>query len=902
MPFASLGAHVEHPPPARQSFRLYDADLAGTPPAPHPSAATTANGRDLVSPDGDLYPFMCRTRPPRKPLPSGHLVLQCLHIRHDLRSLCTLPQVSKESLQEAIRNSQDLFGQAIAMETKKLYEFGPFRLDPDRFVLLRDSEPVSLPPKAFETLLVLVQHSDTVVLKDDLMKLVWPDTFVEESNLAQNIFVLRKALAQAAGDHRYILTVPGRGYRFTERVRLVPEAADIVVESHSITHVVVDEQTDDEQTDDDQTYKRSSSRWWPWVGVTAIALGVIFAAAGYRSSHKAPRLAEKDTVVIAEFANTTGDPVFDGALRQGLSAQLEQSPFLSLLSDRRIGETLSLMAQPKDARLNPEMAQEVCQRAAATAVLNGSIAQIGARYLLTLKALDCGTGELLASTSAEATDKNHVLEALGAVASGIRSKLGESLASVQKYDAPPQDVTTPSLDALRAYSLAIKSRNAPNADLALTTKLFQRAIDMDSNFAMAYAQMGVIYFNFGQGVKGSDSLRKAYQLRGRVSEREKLYIASHYDEQVLGDLEAARKDFQVWEQLYPRDPAPAANLNVVSLFLGNYQDVLDMTLKAERLGHPGSPLNSANTVWSYIFLNRLDEARATVLAAQSHNQDDVSFHLNLYIIDFLQHDFAGMKRELDGLVSNPTWGHVALNYEAATAGYDGQFSSARELTHRAVELAEKADNKEPAAAYCADGAIREALGGNAAWAKQQAKAALALSNGKDVEAMAAIALSMSGDSAQAKILSDGLARRFPQDTIVQLNYLPTIRAALQVRAHKADAAIQTLAPAEPYELGTSALDEGISLYPVYVRGEAYLAEKKGSAAVAEFQKIIDHPGVVQNELIGALAHLEQGRAYALLGETTRARTAYQDFFNLWKDADPDLRLLKQARIEYAMVQ
>jgi DNA-binding winged helix-turn-helix (wHTH) protein len=784
----------------------------------------------------------------------------------------------------------------MAMETKKLYEFGPFRLDPDKFVLLRDSEPVSLPPKAFETLLVLVQHSETVVLKDDLMKLVWPDTFVEESNLAQNIFVLRKALAQAAGDRRYIITVPGRGYRFTERVRLVPEEADIVVESHSITRVVVDEQTED------QTDERSSSRWSPWVEVAALALAVVFAAAWFRSSHKAPRLAEKDTVVIADFANTTGDAVFDGTLRQGLSAQLEQSPFLNLLSERRIGETLSLMAQPKDARLNPETAQEVCQRAAATAVLDGSIAQIGARYLLTVKALDCGTGELLASTSAEASDKNHVLEALGSVASGIRSKLGESLASVQKYDVPPQEVTTSSLDALRAYSLAIKARNAPNADLAITTKLFQRAIDLDPNFAMAYAQMGVIYFNFGQGVKGSDCLGKAYQLRERVSEREKLYIASHYDEQVLGDLESARKDFEVWEQLYPRDPAPAANLNVVSLFLGNYEEVLAMTLKAERLGHPGSPLNSANTVWSYIFLNRLDEARATVLAAQSHNQDDASFHLNLYIIDFLKHDFAGMNREAEGLVNNPTWGHAALHYEAATAGYGGQFSSARELTHRAVEVAEKADSRQSAAAYRADAAIREALGGNAALAEQEAKLALALSDGKDVEAMAAIALSIAGDSARARLLSDGLAKRFPQDTIVQLNYLPTIRAALQVRAHKAGAAIQTLAPAEPYELGTTALDEGICLYPVYVRGEAYLAEKKGSAAVAEFQKIIDHPGVVQNELIGALAHLEQGRAYALLGETARARSAYQDFFDLWKDADPDVLVLRQARVEYAVVQ
>src|ERR1700733_6876625 len=799
----------------------------------------------------------------------------------------------------------------MATETKQLYEFGPFRLDPDKLLLLRDDQPIPLPPKAFETLLVLVQHSETLVLKDDLMKSVWPDTFVEESNLAQNIFVLRKTLAEAAGDHRYIVTVPGRGYRFTEKVRLVPGRPDVVVESHSITRVVVDELTDeltdDELPDDELTDEQSSSNWWRWAGVAAIILAAVFAAVWYRSSDKAPRfseskLTEKDTVVIADFANTTGDPVFDGALRQGLSAQLEQSPFLNLLSDRRTAQTLALMDQPKDARLTHELALEVCQRTAGAAVLDGSIAQVGTSYLLTLRALDCSNGEALASAEAEASDKNHVLNSLGSVASAIRGKLGESLTSVQKYDVPPEYVTTPSLEALKAYSLAMKERNRPNSDLTLTRQLFQRAIDLDPEFAMAYAQLGVVYFNWGQTVRGSDNIRKAYELRERVSEREKFYIASHYDEQVIGDLESARKDFELWTQIYPRDAGPVANLGVVSLFLGDYEKVLAMTDEAEKLSHSPSQSHSSNYVWCYIFLNRLDEAKATALAPQSNNQDDPSFHLNLYIIDFLQHDVASMNREAEGLVNNPTWGHAVLYYEAATAGYGGQFSKARELTRRAAESAQKADNKQSAAIYEADAAIREALGGNAALAKQQAKLALALSNGKDVEAMAAIAMAMAGDSAHAKFLSDDLAKRFPQDTIVQLNYLPTIRAAGQVVARDADAAIQTLAPAAPYELGTAALDAGISLYPVYVRGDAYLAARQGPAAVGEFQKIIDHPGVVQNELIGALARLGQGRAYALSGDTTRAHAAYQDFFTLWKHSDADVPLLQQAKTEYGRLQ
>jgi DNA-binding winged helix-turn-helix (wHTH) protein/tetratricopeptide (TPR) repeat protein len=784
----------------------------------------------------------------------------------------------------------------MATETKQLYEFGPFRLDPDKLVLLRDDRPVPLPPKAFETLLVLVQHSvqhsETVVLKDDLMKSVWPDTFVEESNLAQNIFVLRKTLADAAGDRRYIVTVPGRGYRFTEKVRLVPERPDIVVESHSITRVVVDEQSDD----------KTSSRWWPWVGVTAIALAAVFAVAWYESSHRAPKLTEKDTVVIADFANTTGDPVFDGALRQGLSAQLEQSPFLNLLSDRRATQTLALMGQPKDARLTHELAQEVCQRTAGAAVLDGSIAQVGASYLLTLRALDCSNGEALASAEAEASDKNHVLDSLGSIASAIRGKLGESLASVEKYDVRPEDVTTPSLEALKAYSLAMKERNRPGGDFTVTRQLFQRAIDLDPNFAMAYAQLGVVYVNYGQTERGVENLRKAYQLRERVSEREKFYISSHYDDMVTGDLEAARKDYEVWEQLYPRDGAPVGNLGVVYFYLGDFDKLLAMTAKSEKLNAVGEHQHSANLAWCYILLNRFDEAKAIALDAQATQHDDPAFHFNLYMIDFLQHDVAGMKKEAAGLIGNPTWGHDAFQYQADIAAYGGQFTAAREFTQRAVDAARKSDKPETAATDEAGAAIREALVGNSTGARQQVKATLALFKSKNIEAMAAFASSLAGDSAEATQLSSDLAKRFPHDTLVQLNYLPTIQAASELRKGDAANAIQTLAAATPYEMGITALTGGTTLYPAYMRGEAYLAAKQGPAAAAEFQKILDHPGVVQDEIIGALAHLGQGRAYVLQGESSQARAAYQDFFTLWKEADPDVPILKQARTEYARLQ
>ena len=778
----------------------------------------------------------------------------------------------------------------MATETKQLYEFGPFRLDPDKLLLLRDDQPIPLPPKAFETLLVLVQHSETLVLKDELMKSVWPDTFVEESNLAQNIFVLRKTLAEAAGDHRYIVTVPGRGYRFTEKVRLVPEHQDIVVESHSITRVVVDEQTD-EQTDE-----KTSSRWWPWVGVTAIALAAVFAVAWYRSSHKAPKLTEKDTVVIADFANTTGDPVFDGALRQGLSAQLEQSPFLNLLSDQRVGQTLSLMGQPKDARLTHELAQEVCQRTAGAAVLDGSIAQIGTSYLLTLRALDCSNGEALASAAAQASDKNHVLDSLGSVASAIRGKLGESLASVQKYGVRPEDVTTPSLEALKAYSLAMRGRKD---DLIPTIPLFQRALDKDPTFAMAYAQLGVIYFNLGESARAAENLRRAYELRARLSERENFYITAHYHDMVTGNLEAARKDYELWSQIYPRDSVPRGNLGIIYILLGRFDDALAMAQKDRELSRPTKP--DSNLASAYLYLNRLEEARTTAQDGLRIQAAPI-YHTILYGIDFLQRDVAGMDKESAELVGKPGWEDAILQRQADTASYGGQFAKARVLAKRAVESAERADDKQSAAEYQAVAALHEALVGNMAQAKEQAHAALALSSGREGEAISAIALGLAGDYTQATRLASTLDKTYPENTIIHSNFLPTIRAAIDTQTRNAARAIEDLAPAAPYELGYTDLGAGFCLYPVYLRGAAYLEAEQGPPAAAEFQKILDHPGVVQGEIIGALAHLGQGRAYVLSGNSSKARAAYQDFFTLWKDADPDVPILKQARTEYAKVQ
>jgi serine/threonine protein kinase/tetratricopeptide (TPR) repeat protein len=634
------------------------------------------------------------------------------------------------------------------------------------------------------------------------------------------------------------------------------------------------------------------------------AAGVVVAAlvAGglyFRSRHAMP-LTEKDTVVLADFTNTTGDAVFDGTLRQGLSSQLEQSPFLNLLSDERVAQTLALMAQPKDARFTRELAREVCQRTASAASIEGSISSLGSQYVVGLKAVNCRSGDVLANEQATASGKEQVLKALGEAATKIRVKLGESLASVQKYDAPAENVTTPSLEALQAYTLGYQAQIVKR-DYAAAIPLFQRAVRLDPNFAMAYARLGTNYANLGQTTRAAESTRRAYELRERVSEREKFYITSHYEHFVTGNLEAARKAYELWAQTYPRDTAPLSNLSVIYGALGDIDKALFASQEALKLS-PGSGLGYANLVSGYVNVNRLDEARATAQEAQAHNLDNPGNHQTLYIIDFLQHDAAGMGREAAVLMGKPGFEDVMLASESDTAAYGGQFSKARELTRRASESAQRADEKETAAGYVAEAAVREALVGNMSLAKQQAQAALNLSTGSDVEAISAIALGLGGDAAQATRLAADLVKRFPENTSMQFNYLPTIRAAIALQGGSASKAIEALVPVAPYELGSPTQNLSFSLYPVYLRGEAYLAAHQGSAALVEFQKILDHPGVIGNEPIGALAHLGLARAYALQGDTAKSKAGYQDFLALWKDADPDIPILKQAKAEYTKLQ
>jgi tetratricopeptide (TPR) repeat protein len=724
--------------------------------------------------------------------------------------------------------------------------------------------------------------------KDELMHQVWPDSFVEEGNLTVNISGLRRVLGALPEGQQYIETVPRKGYRF---VAPVTELRDDGKAEAQIP--AVEEGSALPKTVPVSKPVARSRRWWPLAGLLLVAAMVLVLV-----SSRPAKLTDKDTVVLADFANTTGDPVFDGALRQGLSSQLEQSPFLNLLSDERIAQTLSLMAQPKDSRLNHELSREICQRTASAAVLDGAIAQVGTQYLLTLKAINCSNGESLGSAEEQATDKNHVLDALGKVASKIRNQLGESLASVEKYDAPAENVTTPSLEALKAYSLGCQAM-AVKSDYSASIPLFQRAISLDRNFAMAYARMGTSYDDLNETVRATEVMRRAYELRKRVSEREEFYIAEHYEILVTGNLEAARKVDELSALTYPRN-TPFSNLGFIYSELGDFDKALAAFQKSLKLD-PETGNRYAPLVSGYLQLNRLDEAKATGREAQRHNIDYPEVHLNLYWVNFLQHDAAGMEREAAGMMGRPGHEDQMLNYEADTAVYGGQLSKARELTQRAVEAARKVDEKEAPALYLANAAVREALLGNSALAKQQAQAAVAISNSRDAEALSAIALGLADNSMQATRLADDLGRRFPQDTIVQFNYLPSIHAVILLRSKNYLKATEVLQKAAPYELGGNIQTLNFVLYPVYLRGEAYLAAKQGAAAAAEFQKIIEHPGAVRSEPIGALARLELGRALVIAGDPAKAKTAYQEFFTLWENADPDIPLLRQARTEYTML-
>jgi serine/threonine protein kinase/tetratricopeptide (TPR) repeat protein len=641
--------------------------------------------------------------------------------------------------------------------------------------------------------------------------------------------------------------------------------------------------------------------WKLWVSLAVFAVAWAIGGFLYWRSHKTVRLTDKDTIVLSDFDNKTGDPVFDDALKQGLAVELEQSPFLSLISEERIHKVLQLMGQPPDTRVTPQLAHEVCQRVGGTAHVDGSIAALGSEYVLGLKAVNCQTGETFSREQTTSEDKSHVLGALGTAVTSLRSKLGESLTTVQKYDTPLEEATTHSLEALQAYSLGRKMMVA-KGDYTGAAPLFQKSIAADPNFAMAYASLGTTYYNLGEKNLAAANTKKSFELRERVSDRERYYIESHYYHFVTGNLDEAQRIYALWGHSYPRDVVPPANLGVVYQNIGQHDKALEELRDALRLVSDDA-LTYSNLVISYIYLNRLQDAMATAEEAQTKNFDSPDLHLYLYELAFLHNDAARMAQQVMWAKGKAGQASILLYFEANTAAHFGQVKRSRELSRQAMDSARRAGERVRAGGTEATAALSEALFGNASEGRQLAAAAIGQPIGQDGQYVAALALALTGDNSGAQRIVEDMSKRFPEDTIVQFNYVPTLRAQLALNRNDAATAVQVLNSAVPYELGIAGgTTFSTNLYPVYMRAQAYLALHQGAAALAEFEKIIDWRGVVLNEPIGALAHLGIARAYILVGDSTKARAAYQDFFVLWKDADSDVPTLKQAKAEYAKLQ
>jgi eukaryotic-like serine/threonine-protein kinase len=768
-------------------------------------------------------------------------------------------------------------------KAKELYEFGPFRVDPEKETLLRAGEPVPLTPKTFQILLVLVRHSNEVVTKDDLMKTVWPETFVEEANLSRNIFMLRKALGERPQDHRYVVTVPGRGYRLAESVELVADQElNIVAVDHSTVQIDV-----------------SETRQWGWIALAALILLVVLAGFWRLLTPRGTLLGTKDTVVLGDFANSTGDPVFDETLRQGLAIQLRQSPFLSLISDQRIAHTLRLMGHNADARFTPELAREVCERTGSAAVLDGSITSLGKQYVLELQARSCRTGEVLDQEQVQAAKKEDVLNALGQIASHFRNRVGESLTTIQEHNTPLAEATTPSLEALEAYSAGWKLHTTSGAMAALP--LLKRAVEIDPNFALAQATLGREYGDLDESDLSAQHTTRAWQLRDHTSDREKFYITGTYEGLATGNLEKARQNDEAWAQTYPRDPVPHSMVaGFPSKAMGRYQQGLSETRKAIELD-PDFAISYYNLAVLNVYLERIDEAQNVLRRAAGRGLEIDEFIMLEHDIAFLKDDQSAMERaaararERSG---GDTW---ISNKEAFAFAYSGHLQKARVLSQRAVDQAMQVAQPERAGLWQAGGALREAFFGDTPQARETAMTALQHSNNREVAYGVALALAICGDSSRAQALADDVERRFPEDTVVRGSDLPVVRARIALNRGDAANAIAILQASVPYELGASRMLFG-ALYPVYVRGEALLAAHQGAQAAVEFQKILDHRGIVESDPIGALAHLQLGRAFALAGDKTRAKAAYQDFLTLWKDADPDIPVLREAKAEYAKLQ
>jgi len=781
----------------------------------------------------------------------------------------------------------------VPVQSPQRVRFRNFELDLTSGELHKDGQKVSLPPKAFEVLRCLVERPGEVVTREDLRARLWAaDTFVEfDDSLNHAVKKLREALEDHADEPRYIETLPKYGYRFIADVAEADMAEAPVAEAGPARRIM---------------------------GKAVVVVAVLIVAGliannVYRRFRPAERLTltEKDTVLLVDFFNTTGDPVFDDTLRQALSISLNQSPFLNVLSENKVMAASRMMGHPGGKPLTPDLASELCQRAGGKAYITGSIVRLGYQYVVGLKAVNCANGDTLAQDQVSVVSKEKVLDALSIAAAKLRTELGESLSTVQKFDVPLQQATTSSLEALRAYSLGRKEAGAQGPRVALPYD--QRAIQLDPNFAMGYFAVGYDYFILGEVGRASEYFSKAFELSSQVSEREKLTIAAAYYQSVTGNLDEAAQTYKEQIAIYPREYRAYLDLAIVYGQQGQYEDAVGAVRQAIRLA-PDDAASYGILSYDLIASQRIDEARQAIEQAQARKLDDLVLRQVLYALAFLKSDPSPMEEQAAWFTGKAAVENSGLSLESDTAAYTGHLRRARELTGQSVDSAVRNGHKESAAIWEANAALREAGFGNTHESRRIAGEALKLlRTGQVVEIEAALALAMTGDTARPASLAQDLSRRFPLDTQLQSLWLPTIQAQLALEKKEPTAALANLRVAAPIDRAAIQFLANVScLYPIYVRGEAYLATGNGVGAAAEFQKILDHSGIVWNCWTGALAHLGVARGSALQARTSqgadadaarvRALAAYKDFLTLWKDADPDIPILQQAKAEYAKLQ
>ena len=768
-----------------------------------------------------------------------------------------------------------------------VYRFEEFEFDKEAFRFSRAGEPMALEPKALRLLFYLLENRNRLVLKQELLDNVWPESNVSESALTRAIVLLRKALNDDSRLPRFVETVPTLGYRFIAAVSVVDLPA-------------LPQPSAESPVQESATAERPAAplRRRELLLAGLLTLAVVGAAGVYFLFQRARPLTERDTIVLADFTNATGDPVFDGTLRQGLEVQLEQSPFLSLIPDERIHQVLKLMDQPAGARLTPPIAREICERTASVAVLEGSIAALGSQYVLGLRATDCSNGEVIAEEQAQAARKEDVLNALDRIANKLRAKLGESLATVEKFDTPLAEATTPSLEALKAFSLGERERAAGRVDAA--APFFQRAVELDPNFARAYQGMTQVGAGHQEEGAAAANITKAYGLRDKVSEKERLSIEASYYLGVTGEMNKAISAYESWKLTYPRDVEPYINLGVIYRRLGSSEKSLEEHQEALRRA-PEIAVIYQNVASDLVSLGRLDEAEAVYKQAEERNLVYQGHAKSLYLLAFLKGDTPRMAQLAASAMGKPEMEGAMLSAESDTEAWNGRLQAARSLTRRAMESAENSGARETAAGYMAQLALLEADVGEAEDARTDARAAVGLAPNRDVLAMASLALVRAGDVAAGEKLAEELNQDFPVDTLSQRYWLPAIRAASALQRNDAANAAEVLEAARDMEFANPPVLNP-SLFPVYLHGYACLALRDGRGAAAEFQKYIDHRTEVRNSPWGALARLGLARAYAMQGDKAKARTAYQDFLTVWKNADPGVPILKEAKTEYARLR